>query len=343
MDNECSTLLADYMTKQGIDYQLVPVGQHRRNAAERAIRTFKNHFIAGLCTTNKQFPLHLWDKLVFQALLTLNLMRRSRINPNLSAWAQVYGNYDFNCTPISPPGIRVLVHKKPDNRTTWVPHAIKGWYVGPAMQSYHCYCTWITETKRERMADTLTWFPTCTPMPTALSNDIIASATRDILHALKHPTNGSLLAPMNDTEMETLQQITEILYNKTNATTTDTKPTTDTPEDLRVPSEPEATINHTPGTNTVETTYQQSTRPKKQTNKHKQQRGKLAANDNAVRETAHYAAYLIRQDTPLAEPYQDYICYSAIHPDTRLPSKYRELHTSSEGAAWITETADEIG
>jgi hypothetical protein len=31
-----------------IKYQLVPPHIHRRNAAERAIRTFKNHFIAGL-------------------------------------------------------------------------------------------------------------------------------------------------------------------------------------------------------------------------------------------------------------------------------------------------------
>jgi len=28
MDNECSALLADYMQKQGIDFQLIPVGQH---------------------------------------------------------------------------------------------------------------------------------------------------------------------------------------------------------------------------------------------------------------------------------------------------------------------------
>jgi len=74
LDNECSNLLADYMTKQGIDYQLVPAGQHRRNAAERAIRTFKNHLIAGLCTTDTNFPLHLWDRLLNQAVLTLNLM-----------------------------------------------------------------------------------------------------------------------------------------------------------------------------------------------------------------------------------------------------------------------------
>jgi hypothetical protein len=44
------------MTKEGIDYQLVPPGVHRCNAPERAIHMFKNRFIAGLCSTDKNFP-----------------------------------------------------------------------------------------------------------------------------------------------------------------------------------------------------------------------------------------------------------------------------------------------
>jgi hypothetical protein len=50
------------MHDQDVDFQLAPPGVHRRNAAKRAIRTFKNHFIAGLCiSVDKDFPLHLWD------------------------------------------------------------------------------------------------------------------------------------------------------------------------------------------------------------------------------------------------------------------------------------------
>jgi len=151
-------LLADFMRKQGVDYQLVLARQHCHNAAKCTIQTFKNHFIAGLCSTDKHF---LWDCLVQQAVLTLNLWQGSRINPKLSAWAHVYGHYNFNQTPIAPPGIKVLVHEKPDNHNTWAPHAIEGWYVDPALHSYSCYCTWITETKQERIANTLTG-PPCT-------------------------------------------------------------------------------------------------------------------------------------------------------------------------------------
>jgi hypothetical protein len=56
--------------EENINFQLVPPGLH-----QRAIRTFKNHFIAGLCTTAPDFPLTLWDQLLPQALMTLNLLR----------------------------------------------------------------------------------------------------------------------------------------------------------------------------------------------------------------------------------------------------------------------------
>jgi hypothetical protein len=126
LDNECSQTLKNFMTEQGIDYQLVPPHVHRRNAAERAIRTFKNHFIAGLCSVDRDFPIHLWDRLLPQALLTLNLLRGSRINPKLSAYAQIHGTFDHNRTPLAPPGIRVMVHQKPSTRLSWGTHAIDG-------------------------------------------------------------------------------------------------------------------------------------------------------------------------------------------------------------------------
>jgi hypothetical protein len=74
-DNECSAALKTFLNEENIDYQLVPPGTHRRNAAERAIWTFKNHFIVGLCRVDKDFPLHLWDRPVEQAVITLNLLR----------------------------------------------------------------------------------------------------------------------------------------------------------------------------------------------------------------------------------------------------------------------------
>ena len=86
LDNECSQLLKDFMIAEQEDYQLVPPGSHRRNSAERAIRTYKNHFISGLSSANPSFPLNLWDRLVEQSYITLNLLRGSRMNPKLSPY-----------------------------------------------------------------------------------------------------------------------------------------------------------------------------------------------------------------------------------------------------------------
>ena len=222
LDNECSAALKTFLRDADVDFQLVPPGLHRRNAAERAIRTFKNHFIAGLCSVDKNFPLHLWDKLLPQAELTLNLLRGSRLNPKLSAHAQMHGYFDFNRTPLAPPGIRVLVHIKPSDRTTWSPHGEDGWYTGPALDSYRCYTVWLWTTRASRICDTLAWFPTTTPMPLASSNDLILAGIHDILQALHHPSAGSPLAPLTDSHHAALKQLTTILTNVASPPTTDT-------------------------------------------------------------------------------------------------------------------------
>jgi hypothetical protein len=80
LDNEASTLLKTYLHQQNITFQLVPSYSHRRNSAERAIRLFKDHLIAGLCSTDKSFPMHLLDRLLPQAVITLNMLRTWRIN-----------------------------------------------------------------------------------------------------------------------------------------------------------------------------------------------------------------------------------------------------------------------
>ena len=60
MDNEASKEYKKTITEQwNVTYQLVPPDMHRRNAAERAIRTFKAHFIAILAGVACDFPSNL--------------------------------------------------------------------------------------------------------------------------------------------------------------------------------------------------------------------------------------------------------------------------------------------
>ena len=197
-----------YFKSSNIAYQLAAPGQHRSNAAERAIRTFKNLIIAGLCSTDSNFPIHLWDRLLPQAIITINLLRGSRINPKHSAWSQLFGPYNFNKEPIAPPGIRVLVHVKPENRATWAPHADEGWYIGPANEHYRCYRVYMTETKAERITDTISWYPTKTTLPTSSSAEIISALLYDVHQELVNQRPENSICNINNTQRETLKQIT---------------------------------------------------------------------------------------------------------------------------------------
>ena len=72
-----------------IDIQLVEPHDHRVNAAERAIQTFKHHFIAGLATVDIDFPIQLWDEFLPQAQMTLNMLRTSRQDNTKTAYEEL--------------------------------------------------------------------------------------------------------------------------------------------------------------------------------------------------------------------------------------------------------------
>jgi hypothetical protein len=113
LDNEASTALKNFFTVNDITYQLVPPHCNLRNAAERATRTFKEHFVAGLSSVDPSFPMHLWDRLLPQAEITLNLLRTSRLHPQLSAAAHYHGLVDYSKTAFALPGCKIIAHEKP--------------------------------------------------------------------------------------------------------------------------------------------------------------------------------------------------------------------------------------
>ena len=99
--------------KEQSKLQLVPPDNHRSNIAERAIQTFKNHFIAILAGVDPKFPMHLWCRLVPQAVLTLNLVRPAHVSQKKSAYTYVHGDFDYNKMPLAPLGCAVEVYEHP--------------------------------------------------------------------------------------------------------------------------------------------------------------------------------------------------------------------------------------
>ncbi len=62
MDNQATKYIKQYLDENECRLQLVEPHNHRVNAAERAIQTLKNVFIAALATTDHDFPIQLWDR-----------------------------------------------------------------------------------------------------------------------------------------------------------------------------------------------------------------------------------------------------------------------------------------
>ena len=67
LDNEYPNDLKQAIRKQNMTFQLVPPHNHRQNAVERAIKTFKAHFLSTLATCDPEYPITEWDRLIPQS------------------------------------------------------------------------------------------------------------------------------------------------------------------------------------------------------------------------------------------------------------------------------------
>ena len=190
MDNEVSDDLNKYFEDSDIQFQLVPPHMHRINSAERAVRTFKNHFIAALCTVDPLFSFYVWDRLLPQVTMTIKMLRISRLNPGLSAYEQVDGIHFFEQTllaPLAPLGYKVQIHQKLHKQITYAPHSVDGWYLGPAVHNYRCYTRYEIDTGGETTPDTIAFFPSFMKMPNYSTRDMAIHAAADPAKALKTP------------------------------------------------------------------------------------------------------------------------------------------------------------
>ena len=174
-----------------MDFQLIPPHNHRRNSTERGIRTFKNHFIASICSTRPDLPLNQWDTLLEQATITLIILRPSRINSKLSEHSLLEGEFNFNRTPLAPPGTRVIVHENPAQRASWAPHGIHGWFTDSPLLHYRYYRCYISSTNSTRDSCTVAFFLHNFPMLRTSFTDAATNGVLYLIIALQNPIPAS--------------------------------------------------------------------------------------------------------------------------------------------------------
>jgi hypothetical protein len=118
-----------------------------QNSAERAIRTFKNNFISGLCLTDTTWPVQLGDHLAMQVVITVHLLHASYVNTCKSAYHQLYDHtYDWNEHLMMPPGSRGIIYEDSTNRDLWSTCDMDAWYIVPALDHYMIFNWFVPET-----------------------------------------------------------------------------------------------------------------------------------------------------------------------------------------------------
>jgi hypothetical protein len=158
--------------------------------------------------------MHLWDRLWPQAEMSLNLLRTSRLHPQLSAASHFHGLADYNKTAFASPGCKIIAHEKPSQWRTWAHHGQPGYSLGPAMHHYRCQNVYITSTASERSVDTLEFPPHNFPMPQLSSTDRVLMAAQDMTYALKHPHPDFPFATIGDETILALNTLETIFKNK---------------------------------------------------------------------------------------------------------------------------------
>ncbi len=90
LDNEVSENMKNHIRDTcKVDMELVPPGCHRRNAAKVALRNFKAHFLSALAGVANNFPPNLWDWLLPQTKIMINLSQQSNATLNVLAYAHL--------------------------------------------------------------------------------------------------------------------------------------------------------------------------------------------------------------------------------------------------------------
>jgi hypothetical protein len=128
LDNEVSENMKNHIHDTcKFNIELVPLGCHQCNAAEVAIRNFKAHFLSILAGVADNFPPSLWDRLLPQTKIMINLIQLSNATPTVSAYAHISRPFDYNKMLLAPMGCEAQVHEKTNKCGTWAYHLVDGW------------------------------------------------------------------------------------------------------------------------------------------------------------------------------------------------------------------------
>eukprot|EP00804_Cyclotella_cryptica_P000822 CCRYP_001069-RA/>CCRYP_001069-RA protein AED:0.19 eAED:0.19 QI:0/0/0/1/1/1/2/0/711 len=342
LDNEASTAYRAAITQTwNATYQLVPPNVHRANTAERAIQTFKAHFLSILAGIDPSFPNYLWDKLLPQTELTLNLLRQSTLAPSISAWEAYHGPLNYDTTPLGPMGCPVIIHNKVTTRKSWDFRRREGFSIGPALLHYRCFQVVDASTKTLAISNTVEFRHSYLRQPTVTYKDRLLHAINFLSTAIADASAHAL-----DTQLAAIDALRN-LFAKWH-----TSPSSNLPTPADIQRDPMPPTPHIPApTPAPIPPPPPRVAPPLQPMPIPPARAPLALTPppRVPAPVAHRTrSHHIPPSPGLGPTFNLFLCCplasAVLNPDTGLPLEYKQLrHHPTLGNIWSKSYANELG
>jgi hypothetical protein len=133
-----------------------------------------------------------------QTILTLNLLWQAKADPSVSAYQFMHGEFDYNKMPLAPLGCAVQMHESTNRQRTWNVHSLNGWYLGTSDEHYWCHTIYCTETRAERISNTIFFQHRYLTHSIVIPDDAMIKAMGNLRGVLKKNSNNIGAEEMED-------------------------------------------------------------------------------------------------------------------------------------------------
>jgi hypothetical protein len=111
---------------------------------------------------------------------TLNLLRASRINPNISAYKALNSPYNWNHYPLAPLGCKAIIHEAPMVHGLWASRVTDAWLLGSSADNYGCNLCYITEMRAYCVSGSAELFPQHCQVPNLSNTAHLKALTKEL-------------------------------------------------------------------------------------------------------------------------------------------------------------------
>jgi hypothetical protein len=104
-------------------------------------------------------------------------------------------------------------YSKPRRRTSWAPHGVNIYYIGPAMDHYCRHRVYCSATGQDRIFNTIKCMPSQCKVPGLSSDDAATIAESYLAHALLHPAPETPFKQPGPERMQEIKELAAIFEN----------------------------------------------------------------------------------------------------------------------------------